>query len=117
MAPMLAAATAPVNGHFFDSKDNKPLDVNIQPSERAGGGMAGGSSDHASFLREGIPAFFWDEVGRADYFFGWHTQNDKLELAIPEYLKQSSTCAAITAYNLACAPNMLPREPKREPGQ
>lgn len=108
---IFGAATAPVNGVFWSATDNRFLDVNLQPGRRAGGGMAGGSSDHASFIAEGVPGYFWDEVGRADYPFGWHTQNDKLNLAIPEYLIQSSTCAAITAYNVACAPTLLPREP------
>lgn len=71
-----------------------------------------GSSDHASFNAVGVPGFFWDEVGRADYGYGWHTQYDKYEIAIPEYLMQSSTCVAVTAYNLACAETMLPREIK-----
>jgi hypothetical protein len=121
-APLLAAATAPVNGVFYSETDKKWLDVNIQPGPRAGGGMAGGSSDHASFQAEKVPGFFWDEVGRADYQFGWHTQNDKLSLAIPEYLMQSSTCAAITAYNLGCAPTLLarpaakPAEPEKKEG-
>lgn len=107
MAPMLAAATAPVNNQFFDSRDGKPLNVNIQPSGdefRQSGG-----SDHAAFVAKGIPGFFWDEVGRAEYGYGWHTQNDRLDLAIPEYLMQSATCSAITAYNLACADDLLPR--------
>lgn len=108
--PLMGAATAPVNGVFWSATDQRFLDVNIQPSRRAGGGIAGGSSDHASFQREKVPGFFWDEVGRADYGYGWHTQNDKIDLAIPEYLMQSSTCAAVTAYNLACAPSLLPRE-------
>lgn len=111
--PYLAAATALVNGQFYSETDKKFLDVNVQASRRMGGGISGGSSDHASFLAAGVPGFFWDEVGRADYGYGWHTQHDKIDLAIPEYLIQSSTCAAITAYNLACAPAMLPRpEPK-----
>jgi hypothetical protein len=107
----LAAATAPVNGVFWSSTDQRFLDVNIQPGRRMGGGISGGSSDHASFLAEGVPGYFWDEVGRANYGYGWHTQNDKLDLAIPEYLIQSSTCSAITAYNLANAPTLLPRQP------
>lgn len=107
----LAAATAPVNGVFYSPTDGKWLDVNIRAGRRMGGGMAGGSSDHASFLAQGVPGFFWDEVGRADYGYGWHTQHDKLNLAIPEYLIQSATCSAVTAYNLACAPTLLPREP------
>lgn len=107
MVPVLAAATAPVNNHFFDSRDGKPLNVNIQ-----GQGdkfPSSGGSDHAAFVRKNIPGFFWDEVGRAEYGYGWHTQNDRLDLAIPEYLMQSATCSAITAYNLACAPDLLPR--------
>jgi hypothetical protein len=124
MAPMLAAATAPVNNLFFDSvetidnpdgsKSPKPLNVNIQP-----GGedfSQSGGSDHVSFFSKGIPGFFWDEVGRATYGYGWHTQHDRFDLAVPEYLMQSSTCAAVTAYNLACADEMLPRFKMKEEG-
>lgn len=108
MADYLAAATAPVNNQFYDFMDGKPLNVNIQVVDKF---IRGGSSDHASFTSAGCPGFFYDEVGRADYGYGWHTQHDKFELAIREYLEQSSTCQAITAYNLACAPDLLPRVP------
>lgn len=111
MADILAAATAPVNNKFFDGITNKPLNVNIQVEEKM---PQGGGSDHASFNAIGVPGFYWDEVGRAEYTYGWHTQNDKFDLAIPEYLKQSATCSAVTAYRLACADAMLPREPKKE---
>lgn len=106
--PYLAAATAPVNATFPD----KTVNIRVSAARRTAGG---GSSDHASFLAVGIPGFFWDEVGRADYGRGWHTQYDRIDLAIPEYLVQSATCSAITAYNLACAPEMLPRPPREEP--
>lgn len=106
MTPILAAATAPVNNIFFDDKTNEPLNVNIQPLDDY---KPHGGSDHYSFYEAGVPAFFWDEVGRAEYGYGWHTQNDRLDLAIPVYLRQSATCSAITAYNLACAPAPLPR--------
>lgn len=108
MVDYLAAATAAVNGRFYSETDDAFLDVNIRPT---GDKIAThGGSDHASFNRVGIPGFFWDERGRADYYYGWHTQNDDLDLAIPEYLVQSSACMAITAYNLACAPELLARE-------
>lgn len=120
MAPMLAAATAPVNRRFVDTGDvspefphGKPMTVNIQTQGDAF--KQSGGSDHASFVAKGIPGFFWDETGRAEYGYGWHTQNDRIGLAIPEYLVQSSTCAAITAYNLACAPDLLPRFKAPEP--
>ncbi len=109
--PYLAAATAPVNGHFRSETDNKVLDVNIH-AEKTFTQVQG--SDHNSFMREHIPGFFWDEVGRADYNHTHHTQHDKLDQAIPEYLQQSATCAAVTAYNLACAPEMLPRPSEDE---
>lgn len=108
MVEYLAAATAPINGRFYSETDGEYLNVNIRPtgdSIRTHGG-----SDHAPFNRVGIPGFFWDEVGRAEYGYGWHTQNDRLDLAIEEYLVQSSACMAVTAYNLACAPGLLPRQ-------
>lgn len=109
---MLAAATAPTNNQFYSEIDKKHLNVNIRPQGEMRTG--GGGSDHQSFNAVGVPGFFWDEVGRAEYGFGWHTQNDTLDLAIEEYLVQSSTNAAITAYRLACAPDMLPRVPVPE---
>jgi hypothetical protein len=106
MADYLAAATAPINGVFYSETDGEFLNVNVQIRDRM---PRGGGSDHASFNRVGVPGFFWDEVGRANYRYGWHTQYDRLDQAIPEYLRQSATCAAVTAYNLACAPELLPR--------
>ena len=123
MVEYLAAATAPTNGTFRSSidkgnqlRDDNPdnddlagyLNVNIRPTgakiETHGG------SDHAAFNAVGIPGFFWDEVGRGDYGYTWHTQNDTFDEAIEEYLIQSATNMAITAYNLANAPGLLPRE-------
>jgi carboxypeptidase Q len=98
----LANATAPVTAAF------PTMPVNVQVLDSF---PRFASSDHFAFVEAGVPGFFWDEVGRSDYAFGWHTQNDKVNLAIPEYLVQSSTSAAITAYNLACSDEPLPREP------
>lgn len=108
MVEYLAAATAPINGVFYSETDGEYLNVNIRPT---GDKIdTHGGSDHAAFNSVGVPGFFWDEVGRADYGYGWHTQNDRLDLAIEEYLMQSATNAAIVAYNLANAPELLPRE-------
>ncbi len=108
MVDYLAAATAPINGVFYSETDGEYLNVNVRPT---GDKIdTHGGSDHAAFNKVGVPGFFWDEEGRADYGKGWHTQNDKLDLAIEEYLMQSATNAAIVAYNLANAPEMLPRE-------
>jgi hypothetical protein len=111
MVPMLAAASAPVNNIFTDAVSGRPLRFNVRTVERL---PRGASSDHAAFISVGIPGFFTDEVGRSDYGFGWHTQHDKFNLAIPEYLKQSATNAAVMMYRMASAPTLLPREPRRE---
>lgn len=106
MVEMLAAATAPVNGWFIDSSNQRPMVVNVQGQEKF---PRFASSDHYAFVEVGVPGFFWDEVGRQDYGWSWHTQHDQVGYAIPEYLMQSATCAAVTAYNIACAPTLLPR--------
>lgn len=101
MKPMLEAAIAPVATFFPDM----PVSLTIRPTMPRGGG-----SDHASFNAVGVPGFFWNETGRADYNYVHHTQHDRIDQAIPEYLVQSSTVTAVVAYNLACADTMLPRQ-------
>ncbi len=103
MEPMLREAFKPAVGAFPDL----PMEIRIQPRLRGGGG-----SDHAPFIQAGVPAFFWSERGKGDYRFVHHTQNDKLETCIPEYLVQSSTNSAAASYILACAQTLLPRQPK-----
>jgi len=104
---MLAAASAPVNNVFFSRFDKKFLNVDIKDTGETM--KSHGGSDHASFNQVGMPGFFWEEGGRAEYGFGWHTQNDKMNLAIEEYLIQSATNSAVVAYRLGCAPTLLPR--------
>ena len=73
-----------------------------------------GSSDHAPFAWAGVPAYFTKEVGRSNYGKVWHTQFDRYEFAIPEYLVQSSTNHAVVAYHLATIDARLARFPKTE---
>ncbi|MGI8924010.1 MAG: M28 family metallopeptidase [Fimbriimonadales bacterium] len=101
MQPLLAQAIEPVATFF----PGMPVTLRVRETMPKGGG-----SDHSSFNAVGVPGFFWAEDGRADYNYVHHTQHDKLEQAIPEYLVQSSTVAAVTAYNLACADTLLPRQ-------
>jgi len=84
---------------------NLPMKLNVLPRMPRGGG-----SDHVPFNRAGVPGFFTEETGRSDYDYVHHTQHDRYEMAIPEYLVQSATNHAVVAYNLACAPGLLPRE-------
>lgn len=86
MRDYLAAATAPINGRIWDETDGKFLNVDVKIVDSM---PRGGGSDHASFNAVGIPGFYWEEIGRAVYGYGWHTQYDRLDLAIPNYLRQS----------------------------
>jgi hypothetical protein len=83
--------------------------VFVLNTARIGGG--GGGSDHASFLSAGVPAWSWSLRGRSDYFnYTWHTQWDTYDVAIPEYMRHTSTVVAIAALGTANLPNLLSRE-------
>jgi carboxypeptidase Q len=101
MEPMLREALKPA----MDAFPELPIEIKVGPRIPRGGG-----SDHAPFNSAGVPGFFWFETGRSDYGYVHHTQHDKYEMAIPEYLVQSSTNSAAASYIIACAPSMLPRE-------
>lgn len=67
-------------------------------------------SDHESFTAAGVPGFFWDQAGRANYTHTHHTQYDTYDAAIPEYQMHSAVVAATGALGLASLPQMLTRE-------
>ena len=100
MKPMMEKAFAPTVRAF----PNLPMEFSVQAAM-----PSGGSSDHAPFNWVGVPGFFTIEKGKQDYGFVWHTQNDRYEYAVPEYLIQSSTNHAVVALNLAQADTLLPR--------
>jgi hypothetical protein len=102
MADMLKKAIEPMNYAFPDS----PIRLIVQSRM-----PRGGASDHSPFNAVGIPGFFWGKTGVAKYSYAWHTQNDKIDQAIPEYLTKNSTVSAIVAYSLADADTLLPRAP------
>ncbi len=109
MAEMLRKAIEPMNYAFPDI----PITLNIQPRMPT----RGGASDHASFNAVGIPGFFWGKTGKADYRYAWHTQHDRLDQAIPEYLMKNSTVSALAAYMLSEADTLLPRSPAPAAGE
>jgi len=67
-------------------------------------------SDHESFTAAGVPGFFWDQKGRANYTHTHHTQYDTFDAAIPEYQMHSSVVIAVGALGLANLPDLLTRE-------
>ena len=105
MVDMLTWTIDPMEYAFPD----KPIELNVvdrMPRR--------GASDHAPFNRAGITGFFWGKDGVADYRYGWHTQNDRLDQAVPEYLVFNSTVSAIAAYMLAEADDLLSRHVEQE---
>lgn len=102
---IMEAAFAPTVAAFPDL----PQTFNVKPAY-----SGGGSSDHAPFAWAGVPAYFTVEGGpKANYGFVWHTQNDRYEQAVPEYLVQSATNHAVVSYYLATIDEKLPRfEPR-----
>jgi carboxypeptidase Q len=71
-------------------------------------------TDHLSFLPYGVPGFNFDQLPRG-YFHTHHSQSDTYDKAIADDLKQAAAVMAVTAYELANLPELLPRGPKKEP--
>jgi carboxypeptidase Q len=68
-------------------------------------------TDHLSFLPYGVPGFNFDQLSRG-YNHTHHSQSDTYDKAVPGDLKQAAAVMAITAYELANLPELLPRGPK-----
>lgn len=73
-------------------------------------GLRSGGSDHDSFLRAGVPAFFWGQTGKAVYRRTHHTQHDTYDAAIAEYQVHSSIVVALGALGIADLDHRLSRE-------
>jgi hypothetical protein len=70
-----------------------------------------GGTDHLSFLPYGVPGFNFDQLSRG-YNHTHHSQTDTYDNAVPGDLKQAAAVMAVTAYELANLPELLPRGPK-----
>jgi len=68
-------------------------------------------TDHLSFLPYGVPGFNFDQISRG-YNHTHHSQTDTYDKAVPGDLKQAAAVMAVTAYELANLPELLPRGPK-----
>ncbi|PYO64923.1 MAG: peptidase M28 [Gemmatimonadetes bacterium] len=75
-----------------------------------------GGTDHLSFLPYGVPGFNFNQITRG-YNHTHHSQSDTWDKAIPADLMQASTVMAVSAWELANLPVMIPRGDKRLPVQ
>src|SRR5213596_1620376 len=73
-----------------------------------------GGTDHLSFLPYGVPGFNFNQISRG-YNHTHHSQSDTWDKAIPADLMQASTVMAVSAWELANLPGMIPRGEKRLP--
>lgn len=75
-------------------------------------GMKGGT-DHLAFTPYGIPGFNFDQERRG-YNHTHHSQSDTFDKAIAADLRQAAAVLAVTAYELANLPVLLPRGVRTE---
>jgi hypothetical protein len=68
-------------------------------------------TDHLSFLPYGVPGFNFDQLPRG-YNHTHHSQTDTYDHAVEGDLKQAAAVMAVTAWELANLPELLPRGPK-----
>ena len=73
-----------------------------------------GGSDHAHFVLHGAPAFGLSISDPFGYNFQygeiWHTDRDRYNKLIPEYMEPSSVISAVIAYGIANLDHQLSRE-------
>ena len=67
-----------------------------------------GGTDHLAFIPYGVPAFNFDQESRG-YNHTHHSQVDTYDHAVPADLVQASAVMAVTAFELANLPELLPR--------
>jgi carboxypeptidase Q len=71
-------------------------------------------TDHLAFARYGIPSFNFDQERRG-YSHTHHSESDTFDKAVGDDLAQASAVMAVTAFELANLPELLPRGPKPGP--
>ena len=73
-----------------------------------------GGTDHLSFLPYGVPGFNFNQLERG-YRHTHHSQSDTYDMALAPDLWQAVAVMAVSAYELANLPGLLPRGEKSTP--
>jgi carboxypeptidase Q len=73
-----------------------------------------GGTDHLAFLPYGVPAFNFNQLERG-YSHTHHAQSDTYDKAVAADLMQASAVLAVSAYELANLPGMIPRGERSAP--
>ena len=71
-------------------------------------------TDHLSFLPYGVPGFNFNQLERG-YGHTHHSQSDTYDMAVAADLMQASAVMAVSAYELANLPGLIPRGERSAP--
>jgi len=97
-----------------DINPDFPFTLNKRAGDPPPRPTRGGSSDHAYFMINGMPAIAFGNADPKGYDFSyaeiWHTERDTYNMSIPEYMEHSAVVTAIVVYNLAMQERLLSRE-------
>lgn len=91
-----------------------PVTVNKRTGQPQPRPVRAGGSDHAYFAMNGVPTISFSETDPLGKNFNyrtiWHTDMDRFDQVIPEYMNHSSVVTAVVAYGLANLDHLLSRE-------
>ncbi len=71
-------------------------------------------TDHLSYLPYGVPGFNFNQLERG-YGHTHHSQSDTYDMALAADLKQAAAVMAVSAYELANLPGLIPRGDRSAP--
>jgi len=77
-------------------------------------GIRGGASDHASFVKEGVPAFHWIQ-SQEGYRHVHHTQHDTFDYADADDQRFNATVVALSAWGFSQLDGLVDRTNMRAP--
>ena len=106
LSPLFEEVFGPVIEHTANNED-EDLRFRLVPVKRLPRGVG---SDHDSYLKVGVPGFFWEQNGNASYTYIHHTQHDTIDEVVPEYQLASVRVIASGAWRIANMNQALPRE-------
>lgn len=91
-----------------------PFKVEISNKPQQPVPTTAGGSDHAYFAMNGVPVVHFTNTDPLGYNFSyreiWHTNRDRYDMSIPEYMEYTSVTQAVTVYNIANLKHLLPRD-------
>lgn len=111
LKPLFEEAFGPIIGHTAELED-KHLRFRLVEKSRLPRGVG---SDHDAYLSAGVPGFFWEQYGEANYTFIHHTQHDTTAEVRQDYQRATARVVASAAWRMSNMESMLPREENKKP--